>query len=43
MVASVVVSHEAAVGGLSFGLSCRRLLRWRQRLSCARVRDRARA
>ena len=42
MVANVVVS-QAAVGGLSFGLSCRRLVRWRQRLSCARVRDRARA
>ena len=43
MVASVVVSHEAAVGGLSFGLLCKRLVRWRQRSSCARVRDRARA
>ena len=43
MVASVVVSHEAAVGGLSFGLLCKRLVRWRQRSGCARVRDRARA
>ena len=43
MVASVVVSHEAAVGGLSFGLLCRRLVRWRQRSGCACVRDRARA
>ena len=42
MVANVVVSHEAAVGGLSFGLSCRRLVRWRQR-GCVRVRDWARA
>ena len=42
MVVNVVVP-QAAVWRIEFWIVMRHLVRWRQRSSCARVRDRARA